>query len=192
MEMTMENVSRSDRAITPLAKCSSAPLPPRTPDAAALAMLRRIAEVLAEDGRCHTAAVVSHPNDLAELGDLERLGLIDTDLCSHCDSATAHNLTDEGLAVLAGEVSACLSILRDGETIDLVVYGVSHTPGELGDVELRSVHLDARDQPEWTGEPLDDAEHACALRALLEEADERAVVAHKADRDAYTVIGGAA
>ena len=63
-------------------------------------------------------------------------------------------------------ISASLSITRDGETIGLVVRGIAHTPGVRGDVELVSVHLDARDEPEWTGEPLSDAEYERAIEAL--------------------------
>ena len=88
-------------------------------------------------------------------------------------------------------VSATLSIHRDGEVYDLVVHGLSHTPGIRGDVELVSVHLDARGEPEWTGEPLSDAEHRRAIDALhdasLEECagsayDQREALCDRIDR----------
>lgn len=63
-------------------------------------------------------------------------------------------------------VSASTFVQRDGEVYDLVVRGLAHTPGVRGDVELVSVHLDARGEPEWTGEPLSDAEHERAIDAL--------------------------
>ena len=68
---------------------------------------------------------------------------------------------------------ACVSVTRDGDTIDLVVYGVAHTPDEVSDVELLSVHLDAAGEPEWTGESLSDAEYDRACRALLEASEEQ-------------------
>jgi hypothetical protein len=68
---------------------------------------------------------------------------------------------------------ACVSVTRDGDTIDLVVYGVAHTPDEVSDVELLSVHLDAAGEPEWTGASLSDAEYDRACRALLEASEEQ-------------------
>ena len=84
-------------------------------------------------------------------------------------------------------VSATLSIHRDGEVYDLVVHGLSHTPGIRGDVELVSVHLDARGEPEWTGEPLSDAEYARAIEALYDaslqvEPEPREAFADRVDR----------
>lgn len=84
-------------------------------------------------------------------------------------------------------ISASTFIQRDGEVYDLVVYGLSHTPGVRGDVELTSVHLDARGEPEWTGEPLSDAEYRRAIEAmwdasLQEPAVRRELLADRIDR----------
>ena len=88
-------------------------------------------------------------------------------------------------------VSASTYVQRDGEVYDLVVYGIAHTPGVRGDVELVSVHLDARGEPEWTGEPLSDAEYRRAIDALhdasLDECagsayDQREALADRIDR----------
>ncbi len=74
-----------------------------------LAMLRKIAVALAEDGQCLTGSVVSpylHEGDLAAIGALEDAGLVDTDLAT--ETSTCHGITALGRAVLAevGEAAA--------------------------------------------------------------------------------------
>ena len=84
---------------------------------------------------------------------------------------------------VSANTCACVSVTRDGDTIDLVVYGFVRTPDEVSDVELLSVHLDAAGEPEWTGEPLSDAEYDGACKALLEANTEKLIAAQLSVRD---------
>jgi hypothetical protein len=66
-------------------------------------MLNAIADEFEENGRCHTGAVVSSDHEMQVLEQLGAVDWVDTDLCSCCDHATCHRLSDQAYKAIGRE-----------------------------------------------------------------------------------------